>query len=104
MHRISNSGLVGAALIGVGIGVAAVGVALVIPAFSDWSMDALDRAVKKGRENIASGAETAANFAAQIAARAQQTFSEAAKSARQTTARAAGAVEQAARSVREYAS
>lgn len=104
MERISNSGLLGAALIGFGLGITAMGVALVVPAFTDWSMNTLERAVQKGRDNLAASAETAANFAGQIASRAQQTFSEAAKTARQTTARAAGAVENAARNVREYAS
>lgn len=104
MERISNSGLVGAGLIGLGLGIAAVGVALIVPAFTDWSMNALERAVQKGRENLAASTEAAANFAGQIASRAQQTFSEAARTAKQTTAKAAGAVEGAARSIREYTS
>lgn len=104
MARISNTGLLGAALIGVGFGIGAVGVALLIPAFTDWSMNALERAIERTRENLSAGVETAAEFAGHIASKAQQTFSEAAKSARKTTAKAAGAVESAARTVREYAS
>jgi hypothetical protein len=104
MERISNSGLLGAALIGAGVGLAAVGVALIIPAATDWSMNTLEKAVQKGRENLAASAETAANFAGQIASRAQQTFNDAAKTAKHTTAKAASAVENAARNVREYAS
>lgn len=104
MERISNSGLLGAALIGMGVGLAAVGVALVVPAFTDWSMNAFERAVQKGRENLAASVETAADFAGHVATRAQQTFNEAAKTARHTTSKAAGAVEHAARSVREYTS
>lgn len=104
MDRISNSGLAGAVLIGLGLGVTAVGVALLVPAFTDWSMNTLERAVQKGRDNLTASTEAAANFAGQIASRAQQRFAEAAKTAKQTTAKAASAVEGAARSVREYTS
>ncbi|HEX7359789.1 MAG TPA: hypothetical protein VF283_04795 [Bryobacteraceae bacterium] len=104
MERISNSGLVGAGLIGLGLGITAVGVTLILPAFTDWSMNTLERAVQKGRDNLAASTETMANFAGQIASRAQQTFSDATKTAKQTTAKAAGAVEGAAHRVREYTS
>lgn len=104
MERISNSGLLGAGMIGLGLGITAVGVALIVPAFTDWSMNALERAVQKGRDNLAASTETMANFAGQIASRAQQTFNDAAKTARHTTAKAAGAVEGAAHRVREYTS
>jgi hypothetical protein len=95
-----NTGLVGIGLIGLGCGLAAMGVALVIPACASFSLGVMGRALGKSREGI----ETAAATFGEFAGRAQHRFDEAAKLARQTTAKAAGAVESAARQVREYAS
>jgi hypothetical protein len=100
MKQIKNSGLVGAALIGVGCGLTAIGIALVIPACASWSLGFAEQALKKGKEGVSSAAETLGD----IAGKAQHHFGEAAKTAKTQTAKAAGVVESAARSVREYAS
>lgn len=100
MKNTSNSGLVGAALIGVGCGLTAIGIALVIPACASWSLSFAGLAAQKGKDAVSSAAETLGD----IAGRAQHHFGEAAKTAKTHTAKAAGVVEHAARSVREYAS
>jgi hypothetical protein len=100
MKQMKNSGLVGAALIGVGCGLTAIGIALVIPACASWSLGFAEQALKKGKESVSSAAETLGD----IAGKAQHHFGEAAKTAKTQTAKAAGVVESAARSVREYAS
>ncbi|MBV8895154.1 MAG: hypothetical protein JO051_01480 [Acidobacteriaceae bacterium] len=99
----SGNGLLGAALIGVGLGLTAVGVALVIPACTNWSLGLLDEAVRRGRDTLNSGMETAASVAGNLSGRAQKKFSEASKTARHHTVKAATAVENAARQVREHA-
>lgn len=104
MRDDSRNGLIGAALIGVGCGLAAVGFAMVIPACANWSLDMVDEAVKRGRETLHSSVEGAASFAGQMHGTAQRKFSEASKTAKETAAKAAGMVENAARQVREYAS
>ncbi len=104
MKTHSNNGLIGAALIGLGCGLTAVGLALVIPACTDWSLTLMERAVKRGREGINAGVESAASLAGQVSVMAQKKFDEASKTAKEKTARAASAVENAARHVREYAS
>ncbi len=100
MKRPTNSGLLGAALIGLGCGLTAIGVALVVPAAASWSLSFAEQALKKSKE----GAANVAGTLGDIAGRAQHHFGEAAKTAKTHTAKAAGAVETAARSVREYAS
>jgi hypothetical protein len=100
MKRTGNSGLIGAALIGVGCGLTAIGVALVVPACASWSLGFAEQAIKKGKEGAANVAETLGD----IAGKAQHHFGEAAKTAKTHTAKAAGVVEDAARSLREYAS
>jgi hypothetical protein len=100
MKKTSNSGLIGAALIGVGCGLTALGVALVIPACASWSLSFAEQAIKKGKEATANVAGTLGD----IAGKAQHHFGEAAKTAKTHTAKAAGVVEDAARSLREYAS
>jgi hypothetical protein len=100
MKRPNDSGLIGAALIGVGCGLTAIGIALVIPACANWSLSFAEQAIKKGKE----GAATVAGTLGDIAGKAQQHFGEAAKTAKVHTAKAAGVVEDAARSLREYAS
>jgi hypothetical protein len=104
MRDNSRNGLIGAALIGVGCGLAAVGFALVIPACTNWSLGLVDEVVKRGREGLSSGVETAASLAGQLTGVAHRKFGEASKTAKEKTAKAAGAVETAARRVRETAS
>ncbi len=98
-----GSGVWGAVLIGAGIGLAVVGAAMLVPACTNWAMDAMDEAVRRGRETINTGVETAASLAGNISGVAQRKFSEASKTARERAAKAAGAVEQAARHVRQFA-
>jgi hypothetical protein len=100
MKHNSNQGLLGAVFIGLGCGLAAVGVALVVPACANWSLSLADRALRRGREAVGSAADTFA----EVAGSASQHFDAAAKAARVTTVKAAGAVESVARQVREYAS
>jgi len=100
MRNKSNAGVLGAALIGVGFGLTALGVALVVPAWTDWSFGLLDRAIRRSRDSVGAAADTLGD----LAGRAQYQFSKAAESTKATTAKAAGAVENAARTVREYAS
>ncbi len=96
----SNSGLIGAALIGVGCGLTAIGIALVVPACANWSLSFAENAIKKGRE----GMGNAAGFLGEVAGTAKHHFGEATKTAKIHTSRAAEVVEHAARSVKEYAS
>ena len=104
MKRDSRNGMIGAALIGVGCGLTAVGIAMVLPIWTQWSLGVVQEATKKWRETVSSGVETAATFAGQVSGMAQRKFGEASKTARDRTAKAAGAVETAARRVREYTS
>jgi len=99
-YKSNNQGLLGALFIGLGCGLAAVGVALVVPACANWSLSLADRALRRGREAVG----TAADTFAEVAGSASQHFETAAKAAKVGTAKAAGAVESAARQVREYAS
>lgn len=94
----SKSGWTGAALIGIGCGLAAAGIVLVIPAVADWSIRRAGEAFEKGREQV----ENAAALFGDVAGRAQHHFGEAAKAAKKKTSKAAGAVETAARHVREF--
>jgi len=64
MKKHSNQGLLGAVFIGLGCSLAAIGVALVVPACADWSLSFADRAVRRGREAVGSAADTLAEFAA----------------------------------------
>jgi len=100
MKKHSNQGLLGAVFIGLGCGLAAVGIALVVPACANWSLGIADRAVRRGREAVGSAADTLAEFAGS----ATQRFETASKAAKAGTVKAASAVENAARQVREYAS
>lgn len=96
--RDTKSGVIGAILIGVGCGLTAAGIALVVPVIADWSMRRAQEYIRKGRERV----EDAAATFGEVAGRAQQRFGEAAKAARHHTSKAAGAVEHAARKVREH--
>ncbi|MBV8550749.1 MAG: hypothetical protein JOY54_05570 [Acidobacteriaceae bacterium] len=100
MQRSSNHGVLGAVLIGLGCGLTAAGLVLVIPACAKWSLGMMEEAIRRGRESVE---EAAATFG-QFAGRTQHRFEEAAKTARSATYKAAGAVESAAHKVREYTS
>ena len=100
MRNSSKSGVIGATLIGVGCGLTAMGLALVIPACSAWSLGFIEQALRKGRE----GAGNAAEFFGEIAGKTHQHFNQATKTAKATTSKAAGVVENAARRVRQYTS
>lgn len=104
MRNESRNGLIGALLIGVGCGLTVVGVAMVIPVCTNWSFGLFDQAVKRGRDSLNAGVETAASLAGQLGGMAQKKFGEASKTARERTVKAAEAVEHAARRVRDYAS
>jgi GTP-dependent phosphoenolpyruvate carboxykinase len=104
MKENSRNGLIGAALIGLGCGLTAVGMAMVIPACANWSLGLMGDAVKKGREGLNSSVGSAAALAGQVTGVAQRKFEEASKTARERAAKAAGVVENAARYVREHAS
>ena len=100
MKKNSNQGLLGAVFIGLGCSLAAIGVALVVPACADWSLSFADRAMKRGREAVGTAADTLAEFAGS----ASTHFDTASKAAKAGTVKAASVVEQAARQVREFAS
>jgi hypothetical protein len=98
MKTKSNSGVIGAILIGTGVGLTAAGLVLVIPACLNWSAGIVEQAIRRGRESL----DQATTTLGDLAGRAQTRFGEAAKAAKATTAKAAGAVETGARHVREY--
>jgi hypothetical protein len=100
MKKNSNNGLLGAVFIGLGCGLAVIGVALVVPVCANWSLSLADEAVRRGREAVGGAADTLAEFAGS----ASHHFETASKAAKAGTAKAASAVESAARQVREYAS
>ena len=104
MKEDTKNGVVGAALIGIGFALTAVGIAMVVPACTKWSLGMFDEVVRRGRDTLHSSIETAASVAGNMSGAAQRKFSEASKTARQSTAKAASVVETAARHVREYAS
>ena len=95
----SHSGWTGAILIGIGCGLAATGIVLVIPAIANWSLRRAEEVFELGRNHL----EGAAALVGEVAGRAQHHFGEAAKAAKQTTSKAAGVVENAARHVRQHA-
>lgn len=100
MNRKSNNGLIGAILIGTGVGLTAAGLVLVIPACMNWSAGLMEQAIRRGRESVGNAAASLGEFAGHAQAR----FGDAAKTAKSTTSKAAGMVENAARHVREYTS
>lgn len=101
MEDDTRNGILGAALIGIGLGVTAVGIAMVVPACTNWSLGLFDEAVRRGRDTLHSSVETAASLAGNISGAAQRKFAEASQGARERTAKAADMVENAARYVRE---
>jgi hypothetical protein len=85
MNTSSKAGLIGFGLIGVGCGLAAIGVAVVVPACASWSRGRLESAFRKGKEGVMSGVETAATAVGELAGKAQHKFEKAAKAARKET-------------------
>ncbi len=104
MDKNSRNSIIGFGLIGLGCGLAAVGLSMVVPACANWSANVLGETMRKGREGLLSGIESAAATMGEVASRAQHHFGEAAKAARPAVAKAAGAVEDAAHRVRQRAS
>ena len=100
MKKPSNTAVTGAVLIGIGCGLTAAGLVLVIPACTNWSLGLMEQAFRRGRESVESAAASLGEFAG----KAHSRFDEAAKTARTGTSKAAGAVETVARHVREYTS
>lgn len=101
MDKKSNNGAIGVALVGVGAGLAAAGVALLAPICVSWSRKQLASAFERGKEGMRSGFETVSDKLTDVASRAQHPLGEAAKAAKQGTAIAAGAIESAAHYVKE---
>ena len=82
MDPKTKASLVGLGLIGVGCGLAVIGLAVVVPAGAAWSREWLEAAFRKGKESVMSGVQSAAATVGEVAGRAQQTFDEAARAAR----------------------
>jgi len=104
MKNKSNNGLIGAVLIGIGCGLTAAGVALLVPACANWSLGWLGEGIRRSREGVEGAAASLGQFAGRTRHQFQHHFGEAAKTARGATSKAAGAVESAARQVRERTS
>ncbi|MBV8071987.1 MAG: hypothetical protein JO270_18910 [Acidobacteriaceae bacterium] len=104
MRENSNRGLLGAILIGVGVGLTATGLALVIPACVSWGSGIFEEAFRRGRERVEDAKATFGEFAGRAQERVQHHVEQATKNARNVTSVAAGAVESAARHVREHTS
>lgn len=102
MDKQTKNGILGVVFLGIGVGLAVAGVTLAVPVCASWSRSKLSAAVRKGREGLLTGIETAAEAFGEIASKAQPQFEGAAKAARQTTAIAAGAIESAAQYVKEH--
>jgi hypothetical protein len=101
MDKQSRNGVVGLALIGIGAGLTAAGIAFVVPVCATWSRSKVREAYTKGREGIISGFESASDVLGDMADKAHQPLGEAAKAAKQTAAIAAGAIESAAHYIKE---
>jgi hypothetical protein len=85
MDNNSKASLIGFGLIGVGCGLTAIGVALVIPACVSLSRGWLETAFRKGKEGVISSVESAAATMGEFAGKAQSKFDEAARAARKHT-------------------
>ena len=101
MKRETRNSVIGLTLMGLGAGLAAAGMALVLPACTAWSRARVADIYRKGRESVLSSLESAAEAFGQVTAKAQPPLEEAARAARQTTAIAAGAIESAAHYIKE---
>jgi hypothetical protein len=78
--------LIGAVLIGLGCGLAAVGVALVIPACANWSRGLIEDVLPRSKKGITSAAGSIASLAGQISGMAQRKFQEGSEIAREKPA------------------
>jgi len=85
MDTNSKASLIGFGLIGVGCGLAVIGVAMVVPACASWSREWLEAAFRKGKEGVISSVESAAATVGEFAGKAQHKFDEAARAARKQT-------------------
>ena len=101
MDKQTRTGIFGLVLIGVGAGLAAAGLALIVPVCASWSRIKIREVYARGKEGLISGIETATDALGEVASKAQQPLGEAAKAAKQTTAIAAGAIESAAHYIKE---
>jgi hypothetical protein len=101
VEKQSRNGVFGLVLMGVGAGLTAAGIALVVPVCADWSRSKFREAYRRGKEGMISGLETATSALGDMANKAQHPLGEAAKAAKQTTAIAAGAIESAAHYIKE---
>jgi len=101
VDKQSQNGVTGLILIGLGAGLTAAGMALVVPVCATWSRSKLRGAYEKGKESVVLGFGTAADALGEIASKAQSPLGDAAKAAKQTTAIAAGAIESAAHYIKE---
>jgi len=97
----SKNGVAGVVLIGLGAGLTAAGMALLVPVCASWSRSKLRGAYQRGKEGVLSTFETAADALGDVATKAQHPLGDAAKAAKQTTAIAAGAIESAAHYIKE---
>jgi hypothetical protein len=101
MDRDARNGVLGLALVGLGAGLAAAGMTLLIPVLTSWGRARVADIYSKGRESAIRSLEKAAETLGHITAKAQQPLSDAARAAKHTTAVAAGAIESAAHYIRE---
>lgn len=101
MDKKETNGVVGLALVGAGVGLAAAGVALLTPVCVSWTRKQFQNAFERGRDGVLSSFETVTDKLTEVANRAQTPLGEAAKAAKQGTAIAAGAIESAAHYVKE---
>ena len=101
MHNQSKNGVTGVILIGLGAGLTAAGLALVVPVCMSWSRSKVGDAYRKGKESVLSTFESVAEALGDVATKAQHPLGDAAKVAKQTTAIAAGAIESAAHYIKE---
>ena len=101
MEKQSRNGVYGLVLLGLGAGIAAAGVALMVPVCTSWSRAKALHVYNKGKDGVLSGIGSAADRLSDMASRAQQPLGEAAKAVKQTTAIAAGAIETAAHYIKE---
>jgi hypothetical protein len=101
VDKPARNGVLGLILVGLGAGLTAAGLALVVPVCATWSRSKLRDVYRKGKAGVMAGLETATDALGEMANKAQQPLGEAAKAAKQTTAIAAGAIESAAHYIKE---
>ena len=101
VDKQSRNGVFGLVLVGLGAGLAAAGLALVVPVCATWSRSKVREVYRKGKGGVISGFETASDALGEMVNKAHQPLGDAAKAAKQTTAIAAGAIESAAHYIKE---